>query len=110
MCIKPLLPNQVLKDIIQICKASLEEVTGRPIGLVSTGNGMFPEEIKSKSCLMDEVNKGCPDKGCSDSRETQGLHVGAFVEGELHLSWIQMFLSPFMPFILYSLLLFLSRS
>jgi hypothetical protein len=50
MCIKPFLPSQVLKDIIQICKASLEEVTGRPIGLVSTGNVMFLEEIKSKSC------------------------------------------------------------
>jgi hypothetical protein len=50
MCIKSLLPSQVLKDIIQICKASLEEVTGRLIGLVSTENGMFPEEIKSKSC------------------------------------------------------------
>jgi hypothetical protein len=50
MCIKPLLPSQVLKDIIQICKASLEEVTGRPIGLVSIGNGLFPEKIKSKSC------------------------------------------------------------
>jgi hypothetical protein len=51
MCIKPLLPSQMLKDIIQICKAYLEEVTGRPIGIVSTRKGMFPEEIKSKSCI-----------------------------------------------------------
>jgi hypothetical protein len=28
-----------------------------------------------------------------------GLPVGAFVEGELHLSCMQMFPSPFMPFI-----------
>jgi hypothetical protein len=27
-----------------------------------------------------------------------GLPVGASVEGELHLSWMQMFPSPFMPF------------
>ena len=27
--------------------------------------------------------------------------MGAFVEGELHLSWMQFFPSPFMPFILY---------
>ena len=101
MCIKPLLPNQVLKYIIQICKASLEEVTGHPIGLVSTGNGMFPEEIKSKSCQMDEVDKGCPDNGCNDSREMHGLPVGASVEGELGLSWMQMFPIPFIPFILY---------
>jgi hypothetical protein len=50
MCIKPLLPSKVLKYIIQICKTSLVEVTGRPIGLVSTGKGMFSEETKSKSC------------------------------------------------------------
>ena len=50
---------------------------------------------------MGEVGKGCLDKGCSDSKEMQGLPVGAFVEGELHLSWMQMFPSPLMPFILY---------
>jgi hypothetical protein len=49
-------------------------------------------------------------KGCSDSRKMHGLPMGAFVEGELHLSYMQLFPSPFMPFILYSLLLFLSRS
>jgi hypothetical protein len=48
---------------------------------------------------VDEVDKGCLDKGCSDSREMHGLPVGASVEGELHLSWMQMFPSPFMPFI-----------
>ena len=52
--------------------------------------------------LMGEMDKGCPDNGCNDSREMQGLPVGAFVEGELHLSWMQLFPSPFMPFILYS--------
>jgi hypothetical protein len=60
--------------------------------------------------LMDEVDKECPDKGCNDSREMHGLPMGAFVEGELHLSWMQMFPSPFMPFIIYYLLFFLSRS
>jgi hypothetical protein len=110
MCIKPLLPSQVLKDIIQICKPSLLEVTERPIGQMLTGCGMFPGEIKSKSCLVGEVVKGCLDKGCNDSREMHGLPVGVSVEGELHLSLVQMFPSPFMPFILYSLLLFLSRS
>jgi hypothetical protein len=48
--------------------------------------------------LVDEVHKGCPDKGCNDSREMHGLPLGAFVEDELHLSWMQMFPSPFMPF------------
>jgi hypothetical protein len=53
-----------------------------------------------------EVDKGCPDKGCSESREMQGLPVGAFVEGELHLSWMQMFPSPFMPFYSYFFIAF----
>jgi hypothetical protein len=56
--------------------------------------------------LMDEVDKGCPDKEFSDSKEMQGLPVGAFVEGELHLSQMQMFPISLMPFILYSLLFF----
>jgi hypothetical protein len=44
------------------------------------------ERDQNQVMLMGEVDKGCPEKGCSDSREMQGLHVGAFVEGELHLS------------------------
>jgi hypothetical protein len=56
---------------------------------------------------MGEVDKGCPDKGCSDRREMKGLPVAAFVEGELHLSWMQLFPSPFMHFILYPLLHFI---
>jgi hypothetical protein len=50
MCIKPLYPSLVLKEIIQVCNTSLGKVTGRPIGLVSTGRRMFLEKIKSKSC------------------------------------------------------------
>jgi hypothetical protein len=38
-------------------------------------------------------------KRCSDSKD--GLPVGASVEGELHLSWMQIFPSPFMPFNLH---------
>jgi hypothetical protein len=38
------------------------------------------------------------------------LPVGAFVEGELYLSWMQFFPSPFLPFILilYILLSFIT--
>jgi hypothetical protein len=38
--------------------------------------------------------------GCNEGRGCKALPVGAFVEGELHLSWMQIFPSPFMPFIL----------
>jgi hypothetical protein len=37
--------------------------------------------------------------GCSDSKEVHGLPVGASIEGELNLSWMQMFPSPFMSVI-----------
>jgi hypothetical protein len=47
------------------------------------------------------VDKGCLGKGCSDSRKMYGLPVGTSVEDELHLSWMQMFPSPFMPFVFY---------
>jgi hypothetical protein len=55
------------------------------------------------------VDKGCLGKGCSDSREMHGFPVGSSVEGELHLSWMQMFPSPFMPFVFF-LLLFLQEA
>jgi hypothetical protein len=55
---------------------------------------------------MGEVDKGCPDKGCSESREMQGLPVRVFVEGKLHLSWMQMFPSPFMRFYSYFFIVF----
>jgi hypothetical protein len=49
---------------------------------------------------VGEVDGDAWAKGAmSDSRD--GLPVGASVEGELHLSWMQMFPSPFMPFILF---------
>jgi hypothetical protein len=59
--------------------------------------------------LVDEVDKGCPGKGCSDSREMHGLPVGAFVEGEMHLSWMQMLPSPFMDFIFILYLFFFKK-
>jgi hypothetical protein len=55
------------------------------------------------------VDKGCLGKACSDSMEMHGLHVGASVEGELHLSWMKMFPSPFMPFVFF-LFLFLQEA
>jgi hypothetical protein len=55
------------------------------------------------------VDKGCLGKGCSDSREMHGLPVGSSVEGELHLSWKQMFPIPFIPFV-FILLLFLQEA
>jgi hypothetical protein len=45
--------------------------------------------------------------GCNEGQGCKMLTVGAFVEGELYLSWKQFFPSPFMPFILFLLFHFL---
>jgi hypothetical protein len=37
--------------------------------------------------------------GAVKAGECKTLPVGAFVEGELHLSWMQLFPSPLMPFL-----------
>jgi hypothetical protein len=50
MCIKSILPGQMLKDIILIYKPSLEETLGRPIGLILTRCWVLPEEIKYNPC------------------------------------------------------------
>ena len=109
MCIKPPLLRQVLKDIILIYKASLEEALGCPIGLMLTGCGMFSGEIKSKPCEWMRWIRDVWARGAVTTGECNGLPVGASVEGELHLSWMQMFPSPFMPFV-FIFIVFSSQS
>jgi hypothetical protein len=75
-------------------------VTGRPIGLVSTRRGKFPEETSSEPCKWVMWIRDVQASGCNESRGCKALSVGAFVEGELHLSCMQFFPSPFMLFIL----------
>jgi hypothetical protein len=50
MCIKPLFPRQVLKDVMLFYKPGLERVSGGPIEVILIGRGMFLGEGKSKSC------------------------------------------------------------
>jgi hypothetical protein len=77
-------------------------MTGRPIGLVSIGKGKFPEESSSEPCKWVRWSRDVLASGCSGSRGCKALPVGAFVEGELHLSWMQIFPSPCLySFILY---------
>jgi hypothetical protein len=84
-------------------------VTGRPIGLVSTRKGKFPEKTKSKPCKWVMWIRDVLTMGAVKAGECKALPVGAFVEGELHLSWMQLFPSPFMPFILYSYCFFFKK-
>jgi hypothetical protein len=89
-------------------KPSLEKVTGHPIGLMLTRCRVFPREIKSKP---REWVKWIRDVWArhADSREMHGLPMGASVEGELRLSWMKMFASPFIPFVFF-LFLFLQEA
>jgi hypothetical protein len=68
---------------------------------VSIGRGKFLEETSSEPCKWVMWIRDDQESGCNESRECKALPVGAFVEGKLHLSWMQFFPSPFMPFILY---------
>jgi hypothetical protein len=45
--------------------------------------------------------------GAVQAKDAKMLHVGAFVEGELYLSWMHFFPSPFLP--LFFLFAFCSR-
>jgi hypothetical protein len=101
-CIKSLIHQSKLKDITQACNTHLEKMTGRPIGLVSTGKGKFSEETSSKPCKWVMWSRDVQARGCNEGRGCKALPVGAFVEGKLHLSWMQIFPIP----CLYSFLLF----
>jgi hypothetical protein len=76
---------------------------------VSTGEGKFLEKTKSKSCKWVMWVRDVLTVGAVKVGECRALPVGAFVEGELHLSWMQLFPSPFMPFILYSYFFFFKK-
>jgi hypothetical protein len=77
-------------------------MTGHPIGLVSTGKGKFPEESSLEPCKWVRWSRDVLASGCNGSRGCKVLPVGAFVEGELHLSLMQIFPSPCLySFILY---------
>jgi hypothetical protein len=84
-------------------------VTGRPIGLVSTRRGKFPEETSSEPCKWVMWIRDVLTIGAVRARECKVLPVGAFVEGELHMSWMQFFQAQFMPSILYSYFFFFKK-
>jgi hypothetical protein len=69
MCIKPLSPGQVLKDIILIYKTILEEVTWIPIGIMLTRCGVFPGEIKSNPCEWMKWIRDSWARGATITRE-----------------------------------------
>jgi hypothetical protein len=86
MCIKPLLPqlNSQRHDTSLQCKFGGSDRASYWASVHWKWDFSGRDQIQVM--LVGEVDKGCPDKGCSDSREMQGLPVGAFVEGELRLS------------------------
>jgi hypothetical protein len=80
----------------------LEKKTKHPIGLVPARKGKFlggfhPSHVSEVMWLGDVQT--C---GCSDSQGCIMLFVGAFVEGELYLSWMH-FSKSVLAFILFLL-------
>jgi hypothetical protein len=65
----PLLPRQVLKDIMLFYKPGFERVPRRPIGLILLRCGVFPGEDHSRSCKWMRWCGGCLGKGWSDNME-----------------------------------------
>ena len=47
--------------------------------------------------------------GVVRARECKAPPMGAFIEGEMHLSWMQFFQAKFIPFILYSYFFFFKK-
>ena len=81
---------------------------GRPIGLMSTGKGKFSEKTSSKPCKWGDVDKGCPDNGCSESKGVQSFTCGCLCRRRAAPILDVIFSKPIHVF--YSLLLFLQEA
>jgi hypothetical protein len=77
---------------------------------VFTGKGKFPDKISSKPCKWVMWIRDVLTKGAVGAGKCKVLPVGAFVEGKLHLSWMQFFPSPIHAFYSLFLLLFLQEA
>jgi hypothetical protein len=82
---------------------------------VSTEEGKFLEETSSKPCKWVMWSGDVQTCGCSVGKDAKMLPVGAFVEGELYLSWMHFFSKPILAFyssffyFFYLLLLFVQE-
>jgi hypothetical protein len=91
MCIKSLIHQSKSQRHYTSLQYKFGEKTRHPIGLVSTGKGKFLEETSSKPCKWVMWSRDVQAGGCNEGRGCKALPVGAFVEGELYLSWMQFF-------------------
>jgi len=67
------------------------------------------KETLSRPCSWVIWIRDVLTMGAMEAGECKDLLVGAFVEGKLHLSWMQFFPNPFMPFILCSYCFFFNK-
>jgi hypothetical protein len=74
-----------------------------------TGCAMFPGEIKSKPCEWMKWLRDVWARGAVIAGKCMDYLWVPLIEGELLLSWMQMFPCPFMPFV-FILIAFSSRS
>jgi hypothetical protein len=86
MCIKPLLAQLKYQRHYTSLQYKSGESDRGPIGLVSTGKGRFSKKTKSKPCKWVMWIRDILTMGAVKAGDCKALPVGAFIEGELHLS------------------------
>jgi hypothetical protein len=91
ICIKSLIHLSIAQRRYTSLLYKSGEKTKSPIGLVSIGKGEFPGETSSKPCEWVMWSGEVQACGCSEGQGCKVLPVGAFVEGELYLSWMHSF-------------------
>jgi hypothetical protein len=110
MCTKPLLPQSKA----QRHYTSLQYKFGESDRTSYWASVHWKRKVSRKRLHLSHVSgvmwiRDVLTMGAVKAGECKALPVGAFVEGELHLSWMQFFPSPFMPFIPYSYCFFFKK-
>jgi hypothetical protein len=71
MCIKSLIHQLKAQRHYTSLQYKLEKRTRRPIGLVSTGKGKFPEETSSKPCKWVMWSGDVQASGCNEGKDAK---------------------------------------
>jgi hypothetical protein len=83
----------------------LEKETRRPIGLVPTEEGKFPEETSSKSCKWVMWSGDVQTCGYSEGQGCKNVTCGCLCRRRVVPVMDAFFPSPFLAFILHSFIL-----
>jgi hypothetical protein len=101
-CIKPLIYHPIAQGHYNDLLYKAEEKAKMPYWASIHKRRKVSRGYRPSHVTRGDVVKGCPD--IQVERKTGViLPVGAFVEGELYSSWMQIFSKPFIAFIFYFL-------